>query len=103
MSHDVAEAACSVVEDGHLLVLTHDDVALTATGVQVPAGSIEAGGRPEQAAEPELLEETGRHGHVMRVVGIRRYDPRPGRDGIAVRHDVEMRRPDADVTERWAA
>ncbi|WP_159618873.1 NUDIX domain-containing protein [Arthrobacter zhaoguopingii] len=97
------KVACYVVHDGHLLVFTHDELPMTVTGVQIPAGSIEPGESPEEAAVRELFEETGRHGQVVRGVGIQRYDLRPARDEVAVRHYFRMRMTAADVAERWTA
>ena len=103
MPREVDKVVCNVIEHDHLLVFTHDAIPLTTTGVQVPAGSIEADETPEDAAVRELTEETGRDGQVVRLVGVDRYDLRPTRDEVAVRHFVEMRMTPADVEERWAA
>lgn len=103
MPREVHKAVCYVLHDDHLLVFTHRDQPMTVTGVQVPAGTIKAGEPPEQAAVRELFEETGRHGHVVRRVGVQRYDVRPMRDEVAVRHYYRMNMPGADVTERWPA
>ena len=85
MPREVAKVVCYVVHDNHLLVFTHDHEPMEVTGVQVPAGSIKPGESPEEAAVRELFEETGRPGQVIRRVGVREYDLRPGRDEIAVR------------------
>ncbi|WP_442864263.1 NUDIX domain-containing protein [Arthrobacter sp. ATA002] len=61
------------------------------------------GESPEEAALRELLEETGRQGCLVRSVGIQRYDLRPARNEIAVRHYFQLSMPDADLTERWSA
>ena len=103
MPREVHKVVCYVVHDEHILVFTHRDVPMTVTGVQVPAGTIEFGESPEQAAVRELFEETGRCGRVVRYVGVQRYDVRPMRDEVAVRHYFQMTLPDADVTERWPA
>ena len=103
MPREVHKVACYVVHDEHLLVFTHDDVPITMTGVQVPAGSIRAGESPEEAAIRELFEETGRHGYLIRGVGIQHYDLRPARDEVAVRQYFQLSMPDANVTERWPA
>ena len=97
------KVACYVVHDDHLLVFTHDDVPMTVTGVQIPAGSIKSGESPEQAAIRELFEETGRRGQVVRSLGVQRYDLRPAREEIAIRHYFEMRLSSVDVAERWVA
>ena len=103
MPLEVDKVVCYVIHDGHLLVFTHDTIPLTRTGVQVPAGSIESGETPEQAAERELFEETGRPGRVVRSLGEERYDVRPARDEIAARRFFLMSVELADLTERWRA
>ncbi len=103
MPEEPAKVACYVVHDGHLLVFTHDETPMAVTGVQIPAGSIKRGESPQAAAVRELFEETGRHGQVVRGVGIQRYDLRPARDEVAVRHYFKMEMATADVTERWTA
>ncbi|WP_434992203.1 NUDIX hydrolase [Arthrobacter sp. Ld5] len=100
---EVQKVVCYVVHDGHLLVFTHDDTPITRTGIQVPAGSIRAGESPEDAAIRELSEETGRHGQLVRGVGTQRYDLRPARDEVAVRHYFRFSMTNADLTERWTA
>lgn len=103
MPREVHKAVCYVLHDQHLLVFTHRDHPMTVTGVQVPAGTIESDESPERAAVRELFEETGRRGHLVRPVGVQRYDVRPMRDEIAVRHYFQMSMPCADVAERWSA
>lgn len=103
MPREVDKVVCYLIHDGHLLVFTHDTVPLTAAGVQVPAGTIEPGETPEAAALRELREETGRSGRIVRSLGVERYDVRPARDEVAVRHFFRMSVEDADVTERWHA
>jgi 8-oxo-dGTP pyrophosphatase MutT (NUDIX family) len=99
----VENVACYVLHDEHLLVFTHDAYPMEVTGVQVPAGSIEPGESPEQAAVRELFEETGRRGEVVRKIGTQNYDLRPVRDEIAIRHFFQLRMSTADVLERWSA
>ncbi len=103
MSKEIAKVACYVVHDGHLLVFTHDEMPMAVTGVQIPAGSVQPGESLKDAAVREFFEETGRHGQVVRGVGSQRYDLRPVRDEVAVRHYFQMEMAAADVTERWAA
>lgn len=103
MAREVQKVVCYVVHEGHLLVFTHDDVPLTVTGVQVPAGSIRPGESAEDASVRELHEETGRQGHLIKSIGTQRYDVRPTRDEIAVRHYFHLRMDDADLAERWTA
>ena len=103
MPREVQKAACYVVHDEHLLVFTHDDVPITRTGVQIPAGSVRPGESPGEAAIRELFEETGRTGRLVRALGIQEYDVRPARDEIAIRHYFRVSMEDADLTERWTA
>lgn len=103
MVQEVLKVVCDVVHDGHLLVFTHDDVPMTVTGVQVPAGTINPGELPEHAAAKEFFEETGRRAQVIRPVGIQRFDMRPGRNEVAVWHYIALELPNADVSERWTA
>lgn len=103
MTRVVEKVVCYVVSDGHLLVFTHDDVPLTMTGVQVPAGTIAAGEAPAEAAVRELREETGLAGVVVRPLGIADYDLSPARAEIARRHYFELRVANADITDIWTA
>ena len=57
--HEVPKVVCYVIQEGHLLVFTHDTVPIEVTGVQVPAGTIEAGESPEECVLREVREETG--------------------------------------------
>lgn len=57
--HHTEKVVCYVTHQDRLLVFTHLDVPLTVAGVQVPAGTIEPGETPRQAALREVREETG--------------------------------------------
>lgn len=103
MPAEVDKVVCYVIHDGHLLVFTHDSAPLTKTGVQVPAGTVEHGEAAEHAAVRELFEETGRAGTVLQSLGQERYDVRPARDEIAVRHFFLMTVPEVNLAERWRA
>jgi len=103
MPLEVEKVVCYVLQDGHVLVFTHDTIPLTTTGVQVPAGTIESGEAAARAAERELSEETGRSGRVVKSLGVERYDMRPLRDEIAVRHFFLMSMEQADTDDRWVA
>jgi 8-oxo-dGTP diphosphatase len=59
-----------------LLLLAHPEHP--EAGLQVPAGTIEAGESPEQAAIRELTEETGLDAfHIHAFLGEATYDMRP--------------------------
>lgn len=103
MTAEVQKVVCYVTHDHHLLVFTHDTVPIEVAGVQVPAGTIAANESPEHAAVRELYEETGRRGRIVRKLGVARYDLRPARDEIAVRHFFHVTLPSGDPRERWKA
>lgn len=97
------KAVCYVRHQGHLLVFTHLDVPLTVAGVQVPAGTVDDGESPADAAVRELREETGLEGRVVQFLGTEEYDVRPTRDQIATRHFFELTVDDVSVEDRWIA
>ena len=103
VAREVEKVVCYVLHEDHLLVFTHDTLPMEVTGVQVPAGSIKTSETPQQAAVRELFEETGLRGAVVRKVGVQRYDLRPTRDEIAIRHFYQLRLPSANVESRWSA
>ncbi|MDP4332085.1 NUDIX domain-containing protein [Curtobacterium sp. A7_M15] len=100
MPAEIEKVVCHVIHDGHLLVSTHHSVPLITTGVQAPAGTIEDGETPEQAAERELFEETGQRGRVVQPLGVERYDLRPSRDQITLRRFFLMTAESSPLTVR---
>ncbi|GAV96787.1 NUDIX family protein [Corynebacterium glutamicum] len=64
----VSKAVGYVIQNEKLLVFTHDDVPITVTGVQVPAGTIEQTESPEDAVVREVFEETG---VAVRIVTVK--------------------------------
>lgn len=95
--HAVREKAVAyVVHDNHLLVFTHPDHPLA--GVQVPAGGIEDGETPADAA---LREETGVDGEIVASLGVYEYDMRPYRDEVRRCHVFQVK-PLGDPRERWS-
>ncbi|MEV4095739.1 NUDIX hydrolase [Streptosporangium saharense] len=94
---------CYVVRDGRLLVFRHTDHSYEEVGIQVPAGSVRPGERPEEAALREAREETGftRFG-IIRKLGEVTYDISPYRFEIQHRHvfHLELTEP---TPERWAS
>lgn len=94
---------CYVVQHDHLLVITHLDVPMEVTGVQVPAGTIEPGETPEVAAVREVWEETGSRASVVRKLGEAEYDLSPARAEIAHRRFLLLTSEDRSLDERWEA
>ena len=100
----VQKVVCYVMQDEHLLVFTHDAVPIEIAGVQVPAGTIEVGEAPEDAAVREALEETGIQTTVVRHLGDERYDITPSRFEIAERHFYLLVPSEpVDIGKKWSA
>jgi len=98
------KAFAYIVHSGRIVLLHHPDHP--EAGIQVPAGTMEAGETPEAAVLREAFEETGLAGlRIVRFLGRARIDLRPfGRDEdhdrwfFQLRLDVE---PDAAHAEAW--
>ncbi|MEZ2370577.1 NUDIX domain-containing protein [Arthrobacter sp. RCC_34] len=99
----VQKAVAYVVHRGRLLVFTHDDVPIETTGVQVPAGTVEPGESPAEAAVREVLEETGLRTRAVRELGTEVYDVRPAKDERHERHFFQLAPVEDSVPERWHA
>ncbi len=99
----VQKAVAYVIHCGRLLVFTHDDVSIEVTGVQVPAGTVEAGESPVEAAVREVLEETGLRTRVVRELGTEIYDVRPAKEERHQRHFFQLAPVGDSVPERWQA
>ncbi|MFF2555098.1 NUDIX domain-containing protein [Nocardia sp. NPDC058058] len=90
-----------IVRDGRLLVFRHLDHSWEEVGVQVPAGSVEAGETPEEAVLREAREETGfSEFTIVRKLGEDIYDISPYRFEIQHRHIFELE-IGGDTPERW--
>lgn len=97
------KVVCYIVREGHLVTFTHLDVPLSEGGVQVPAGTIEPGESPQDAALREATEETGLTDlRVIRRLGENEYDVTPYRPEIMHRHFYELT-TDAYPREPWLA
>ncbi|KQQ69332.1 hypothetical protein ASF63_02885 [Microbacterium sp. Leaf320] len=99
----VEKAVCYVIAEDRLLVFTHDDTDILATGVQVPAGTVRDDESAARAAERELFEETGLRGTVTRSLGAEFYDLAPLRDEVALRHFFRLEVVDPEVSAVWQA
>lgn len=92
---------CYIVVDGRLLVFRQLDHSPEEVGIQVPAGGVEPGEDPVDAAVREAREETGLEGlRVIRNLGTADYDMTPYRDEIQQRHFFELT-VNGEVPERW--
>ncbi|WP_055530915.1 NUDIX hydrolase [Streptomyces graminilatus] len=92
---------CYVVRDGKLLVFRHTDYSYEEVGIQVPAGSIRNGEKPEAAALREAREETGLKGFtIVRKLGETEYDISPYRFEIQRRHVFHLELTES-TPERW--
>lgn len=99
----VRKVVAYVVQDGDLLVFTHDDVPLDVAGVQVPAGSIEPGEAPGTAVVREVLEETRVATRVIRDLGVEVYDVWPSKPEVHERHFFQLAPAEPPLPERWSA
>lgn len=85
------KVVCYIVHDGRLLVFRHLDEPWDESGLQVPAGTIEAGETPEAAALREATEETGLSTlRLVRKLGECTYDMAPYRAEVHHRHIFAM-------------
>lgn len=92
-----------VIKNDKLLVFRHRDFSYEEVGIQVPAGSIKEGEKPEVAALRELKEETGYDCFQIvdpHPLGIEKYDMTPYRSEIQERHFF-LAVPTADLPDRW--
>lgn len=104
---EFTKVVCYVVIDGRVLVFRHRDVP--EAGIQVPAGTVDAGEEPGVAALREAVEETGQAGlEIVAKVGEMDYVyDRPGQGERPRRLELHHRhfyvlRPTAMLPERWS-
>jgi 8-oxo-dGTP diphosphatase len=87
------KAVCWVCRAGEVLVFEHQ--GQSEAGVQLPAGGVEAGETPAQAAARELFEESGLSlGHPVHLVSYLWQARLPHRDTEQVCHAYLFTAPD---------
>lgn len=101
MTRRVDKVVVYITRGGRLLVFTQPDYP--EAGTQVPAGTIEPGETPEEAARREACEETGLERlSGWRFLGERERDMADyGRDEVQRRFFFHARCDDPNVAERW--
>lgn len=88
-----------VTKENNLLVFKHTD--FPDAGVQVPAGSIEEGEEPINAALREVYEESGlRNVSVVNFLGVYEYDMVPYREEIQIRYVYHLKLNEP-AEEKW--
>ncbi|MET9028209.1 NUDIX domain-containing protein [Nocardia sp. NPDC004168] len=94
---------CYIVRGEKLLVFRHTEFSWEEVGIQVPAGSIQAGESPADAALREACEETGlTEFTVVRELGRDQFDVRPNRFETHRRHFFQLALH-RTTPERWAS
>ncbi len=71
-----ASGVVPVHDDGKILLIDHYRFQTDTRGWEIPAGKIDGGETPEQAAARELREETGHRAESLKYLG--RYHPSNG-------------------------
>jgi len=92
-----------VVREDKLLVFTHGDIPLEVTGVQVPAGTLEADETPKDTVLREVLEETGLVTRSVSDLGMVHYDAVRQSHEIHGRYFFQLAPILGKVPERWSA
>ena len=101
MTRRVDKVVIYITRGDQLLVFTHPD--FPEAGIQVPAGTVEPGEEPVDAARREATEETGLDGLTdWRFLGEREHDMADvGRDEIQRRFFFHARCDAPNAPERW--
>lgn len=71
-----ASGVIPIRDDGKILLIDHYRFQTDTRGWEIPAGKIDGGETPEQAAARELREETGHRAESLKYLG--RYHPSNG-------------------------
>lgn len=69
LRHPGAVAVVALTSDGHICLVRQYRAALDRVTVEIPAGKIDAGEDPLEAAKRELLEETGMKAEKIAFLG----------------------------------
>jgi 8-oxo-dGTP diphosphatase len=72
--------SAAIIVDQNRVLMVRRRVKEGALSWQFPAGGIEAGESPEEAAVRETLEETGLEVKAIRLIGHLRRHPKSGRE-----------------------
>ncbi len=99
----VEKVIAYIVRGDRFVVFLHEDDAdpLLESGLQVPAGTVEAGETPAEAALREASEETGLAGlRIVRYLGEDELDARPVADVVLRRHFFQLT-VDGDPPAEW--
>ena len=68
VAHPGAVTIIPLLADGRVVLIRNRRVAVGATLVELPAGTIDPGEQPEQTARRELTEETGYRGRNFKLL-----------------------------------
>ena len=108
--HGGSVAVLPVLEDGRVVLIRQYRYGVGEEVWEVPAGRLDPGETPEQAARRELVEEVGLHArkltplvtlhttpgfcdeviHVFRATGLETVPPRPDEDERITAHTLEL-------------
>lgn len=97
---EVEKVVCYVVRGSRLIAMRHVGRSAEEVGLQVPAGTVEPGESPAEAAIREVLEETAvADARVVRFLGVAEYDITPYRFELQRRHFFQVEC--SEQRERW--
>ena len=100
IDHPEASAVVPFISEDHVLMVRQFRYALGKETLEIPAGKIDPGERPEACAKRELMEETGFDAELMQLVLT--YAPAIGYSNelIHVFSARQLRKTRAEVDER---
>jgi ADP-ribose pyrophosphatase len=101
--HGPAVAVVPVAGDGHVTLVRQERVPAHGKLLELPAGGVENGERPVDAARRELREETGLHGGVW--VEVATFFTSPGfcdeKMHLFVATELEQGEPEPEGSEEF--